>query len=73
MLTLDTEGGTCHRVAIPGIYVWLGFFCLAWPLPPSVSGLVCGLQKEAEKSGKRVCASLSGMAAKRCDYSTLCW
>ena len=64
MLASDAEEGTCHRVAVPAIDIWLGFLCLEWPLPPSVSGLVCGHQRKVKKSGKKEYASFSVVIAR---------
>ena len=67
MLASHTEEGTCLRVAVPAIYIWLGFLCLEWPLPPSVSGLVCGHQREVKTSGKKEYASFSVVIARSHD------
>lgn len=63
--SLDTEEGVDHdSVAVAGICVWLCFICLEWLLLPSLSGLVCGCQREVEKGGNRGYASLSSIGAK---------
>lgn len=72
MLASDTEEGTCLLVAVPVIHIWLGFLCLEWPLPSSVSGLVCGHQREVKTSGKKEYASFSVVIA-RCHDDTPCW
>lgn len=67
MLASGAEEGTCHRVAVPVIDIWLGFLCLEWPLPPSVAGLVCGHQRKVKKSGKEEYASFSVVIARSRD------
>ena len=72
MLASDAEEGTCHRVAVPVIDIWLGFLCLEWPLHLCVSGLVCGHQRKVKKSGKKEYASFSVVVARSHD-STPRW